>query len=154
MVPGRFDRIFHLTWVLVDRQLLITKGSHRSNCLSSSSRYDSKCSSSAGPHDVLHSVSNRIFVPVLHSVLCAEGILRCLCYHILAELRSLDHQLQTTSILERGLETAAPTQTGLTALQTFDWQFEGPASIYVHFTVKRFFLKKNYYSYHLLSPGI
>ncbi|KAG8122825.1 hypothetical protein E2320_018286 [Naja naja] len=82
--------------------------------------YDSKCSSSAGPHDVLHSVSNRIFVPVLYSVLCAEGILRSLCYHILAELRSLDHQLQTTSILERSLETAAPTQTGLTALQTFD----------------------------------
>ncbi|XP_044312047.1 vitamin K epoxide reductase complex subunit 1-like protein 1 isoform X2 [Varanus komodoensis] len=90
------------------------------------SRYDSKCGSSASPHDVLHSICNRILVPGLHSVLCAEGILRCLCHHLLAELHSLYHQLQTTGLLERSLETATATQAGLAPLRTLDRQSEDP----------------------------
>ncbi|XP_075374451.1 vitamin K epoxide reductase complex subunit 1-like protein 1 isoform X1 [Mycteria americana] len=76
--------------------------------------YDSKCSSSSNPHDILHSVCSRVIVLGIHSVLRAEGILHCLRHHIFAELHSLYHQLQTTSLFERGLETATPTQTGIT----------------------------------------
>ncbi|XP_036265382.1 vitamin K epoxide reductase complex subunit 1-like protein 1 isoform X3 [Pipistrellus kuhlii] len=79
------------------------------------SRHDSKCSCSFNPHDILHRVCSRVFVPGLHSVLCAEGVLHHLCYHIHAELHSSYHQLQTTSLLERGLETATAAQAGLTA---------------------------------------
>ncbi|XP_033027381.1 vitamin K epoxide reductase complex subunit 1-like protein 1 isoform X2 [Lacerta agilis] len=78
------------------------------------SRYDGKCGSGASPHDVFHSVGNRILVPGLHSVLCPEGILHYLRCHVLAELHSPYHQLQTTSLLERSLEAATPAQTGLT----------------------------------------
>lgn len=82
--------------------------------------YDSKCSSSSNPHDILHSVCSRVFVLGVHSVLRAEGILHCLRHHIFAELHSLYHQLQTTSLFERGLETATPTQTGIAPVRTYD----------------------------------
>lgn len=77
--------------------------------------HDSKCSCSFNPHDILHRVCGRVFVPGLHSVLCAEGVLHHLRHHIRAELHSSYHQLQTISLLERGLETATAAQAGLTA---------------------------------------
>nr|XP_034994653.1 vitamin K epoxide reductase complex subunit 1-like protein 1 isoform X1 [Zootoca vivipara] len=83
-------------------------------CSTNVTWYDGKCGSGASPHDVFHSVGNRILVPGLHSVLCPEGILHYLRCHVLAELHSLYHQLQTTSLLERSLEAATPAQTGLT----------------------------------------
>lgn len=83
--------------------------------LSFSCRHDSKRSRSSGPHDVLHRVSHRVSVPGLHSVLCAKGVLHHLRHHVCTELHPSHHQLQTASLLERGLETAAAAQAGLTA---------------------------------------
>ncbi|XP_054108442.2 vitamin K epoxide reductase complex subunit 1-like protein 1 isoform X1 [Callithrix jacchus] len=77
--------------------------------------HDSKCRRGVGPHDVLHRVGRGVPVPGLHSVLCAEGVLHHLCHHVRAELHSPHRQLQTTSLLERGLETAAAAQAGLTS---------------------------------------
>ncbi|PNJ04928.1 VKORC1L1 isoform 2 [Pongo abelii] len=77
------------------------------------SRHDSKRRGSFDPHDVLHHVSPGVPVPGLHSVLCAEGVLHHLHRHVRAELPSSRCQLQTTSLLERGLEAAAATQAGL-----------------------------------------
>ncbi|XP_060261846.1 vitamin K epoxide reductase complex subunit 1-like protein 1 isoform X2 [Ovis aries] len=79
------------------------------------SRPDSECGCSFNPHDVLHHVRSGVFVPGLHPVLCAEGVLHHLHHHICAELHSSYHQLQTTSLLERSLETATAAQAGLTA---------------------------------------
>uniref|UniRef100_A0AC11EPT0 Vitamin K epoxide reductase complex subunit 1 like 1 n=1 Tax=Ovis aries TaxID=9940 RepID=A0AC11EPT0_SHEEP len=76
---------------------------------------DSECGCSFNPHDVLHHVRSGVFVPGLHPVLCAEGVLHHLHHHICAELHSSYHQLQTTSLLERSLETATAAQAGLTA---------------------------------------
>ena len=81
----------------------------------SSCRPDSKCSRSFNPHDVLHHVRSGVSLPGLHPLLCAEGILHHLRHHICAELHSSYHQLQTTSLLERSLETATAAQAGLTA---------------------------------------
>nr|XP_017453907.1 vitamin K epoxide reductase complex subunit 1-like protein 1 isoform X2 [Rattus norvegicus] len=64
------------------------------------SRHDSQRSCSSGPHDLLHRVRGGVFVPGLHSVLCAEGVLHHLRHHICAELPSPHHQLQTTGLLE------------------------------------------------------
>lgn len=76
---------------------------------------DSECGCSFNPHDILHHVRSGVFVPGLHPVLCAEGVLHHLRHHICAELHSSYHQLQTTSLLERSLETATAAQAGLTA---------------------------------------
>ena len=97
--------------------------------VSFSCRPDSKCSCSFNPHDVLHHVCSGVFVPGLHPVLCAEGVLHNLRHHIRAELHSSYHQLQTTSLLEWGLETATAAQAGLTTWQTLNWQSEVPFSI-------------------------
>ncbi|XP_025130970.1 vitamin K epoxide reductase complex subunit 1-like protein 1 isoform X1 [Bos indicus] len=78
-------------------------------------RPDSECGCSFNPHDILHHVRSGVFVPGLHPVLCAEGVLHHLRHHICAELHSSYHQLQTTSLLERSLETATAAQAGLTA---------------------------------------
>ncbi|KAI2546048.1 VKORC1L1 isoform 2 [Pan troglodytes] len=78
------------------------------------SRHDSKRCGGFDPHDVLHHVGRGVPVPGLHSVLCAEGVLHHLHRHVRAELPSSHYQLQTTSLLERGLEAAAATQAGLT----------------------------------------
>ncbi|XP_005080394.1 vitamin K epoxide reductase complex subunit 1-like protein 1 isoform X2 [Mesocricetus auratus] len=64
------------------------------------SRHDSQRSCSSCPHDLLHRICGGVFVPGLHSVLCAEGVLHHLRHHIRAELHSPHHQLQTTSLLE------------------------------------------------------
>ncbi|XP_052611522.1 vitamin K epoxide reductase complex subunit 1-like protein 1 isoform X3 [Peromyscus californicus insignis] len=64
------------------------------------SRHDGQCSCGPCPHDLLHRVRGGLFVPGLHSVLCAEGVLHHLRHHIRAELHSPHHQLQTTSLLE------------------------------------------------------
>lgn len=68
--------------------------------VSLSCRHDGQCSCSSCPHDLLHRVCFGVFVPGLHSVLCAEGVLHHLRHHICAELHSPHHQLQTTSLLE------------------------------------------------------
>ncbi|XP_064231683.1 vitamin K epoxide reductase complex subunit 1-like protein 1 isoform X2 [Aotus nancymaae] len=83
------------------------------------SRHDSKCRRGFDPHDILHHVGRGIPVPGLHSVLRAEGVLHHLCHHVCAELHSSHYQLQTTSLLERGLETAAAAQAGLTLHRLF-----------------------------------
>ncbi|NP_001001327.1 vitamin K epoxide reductase complex subunit 1-like protein 1 isoform 2 [Mus musculus] len=64
------------------------------------SRHDSQRSCSSGPHDLLHCVCGGLFVPGLHSVLCAERVLHHLRHHICAELPPPHHQLQTTSLFE------------------------------------------------------
>ncbi|XP_052024766.1 vitamin K epoxide reductase complex subunit 1-like protein 1 isoform X3 [Apodemus sylvaticus] len=64
------------------------------------SRPDSQRSCSSGPHELLHCVCGGLFVPGLHSVLCAEGVLHHLRHHICAELPPPHHQLQTTSLFE------------------------------------------------------
>ncbi|XP_042544028.1 vitamin K epoxide reductase complex subunit 1-like protein 1 isoform X2 [Dipodomys merriami] len=64
------------------------------------SRNDSQRRCSSDPHDILHCVCRGFFVPGLHSVLCAEGVLHHLRHHICAELHPSYHQLQTTSLLE------------------------------------------------------
>ncbi|XP_017725059.1 PREDICTED: LOW QUALITY PROTEIN: vitamin K epoxide reductase complex subunit 1-like protein 1, partial [Rhinopithecus bieti] len=74
---------------------------------------DSKHRGGFDPHDVLHHVGHGVPVPGLHSVLCAEGVLHHLRRHVHAELPSSQYQLQTTSLLERGLEAAAAAQAGL-----------------------------------------
>ena len=62
--------------------------------------HDSQRSCSSGPHDLLHCVCGGLFVPGLHSVLCAERVLHHLRHHICAELPPPHHQLQTTSLFE------------------------------------------------------
>ncbi|XP_045427201.1 vitamin K epoxide reductase complex subunit 1-like protein 1 isoform X1 [Pipistrellus kuhlii] len=104
------NSVFGLIFYILQLLLGLTEPSVSFSC-----RHDSKCSCSFNPHDILHRVCSRVFVPGLHSVLCAEGVLHHLCYHIHAELHSSYHQLQTTSLLERGLETATAAQAGLTA---------------------------------------
>ncbi|XP_038201110.1 vitamin K epoxide reductase complex subunit 1-like protein 1 isoform X2 [Arvicola amphibius] len=64
------------------------------------SRHDGQRSCSSCSHDLLHRVRGGVFVPGLHSVLCAEGVLHHLRHHLCAELHSPHHQLQTTSLLE------------------------------------------------------
>lgn len=76
--------------------------------------HDSKRRGGFDPHDVLHHVGRGVPVPGLHSVLCVEGVLHHLRRHVRAELPSSHYQLQTTSLLERGLEAAAAAQAGLT----------------------------------------
>ncbi|XP_062036951.1 vitamin K epoxide reductase complex subunit 1-like protein 1 isoform X2 [Lepus europaeus] len=78
------------------------------------SRPHSKRRGGFDPHDILHRVCRGVLVPGLHSVLCAEGVLHHLRHHVRAELHSSYHQLQTTGLLERGLEAAAAAQAGLT----------------------------------------
>lgn len=107
--------------------------------VSFSCRHDSKCSCSINPHDILHRVCGRLFVPGLHSVLCAEGVLHHLRVHLRAELHSSYHQLQTTSLLEWGLETAAAAQAGLTTWQTLTWQSEVPFPLSLFCSIFLFF---------------
>ncbi|XP_047388957.1 vitamin K epoxide reductase complex subunit 1-like protein 1 isoform X2 [Sciurus carolinensis] len=78
------------------------------------SRPDSERSRSSDPHDVLHRVCGGVRVPGLHPVLCAQRVLHHLRHHVRAELHPSHRQLQTTSLLERGLETASAAQAGLT----------------------------------------
>lgn len=68
--------------------------------VSLSCRHDGQRSCSSCSHDLLHRVRGGVFVPGLHSVLCAEGVLHHLRHHICAELHPPHHQLQTTSLLE------------------------------------------------------
>ena len=110
-----------------------------------SCRPDSECGCSFNPHDILHHVRSGVFVPGLHPVLCAEGVLHHLHHHICAELHSSYHQLQTTSLLERSLETATAAQAGLTAWRTL-WQSEVPFSI--KFILQQFGFFFNYYYYY------
>ena len=55
---------------------------------------------SADAAPILHYVCGGLFVPGLHSVLCAERVLHHLRHHICAELPPPHHQLQTTSLFE------------------------------------------------------
>ncbi|XP_069899885.1 vitamin K epoxide reductase complex subunit 1-like protein 1 isoform X2 [Globicephala melas] len=88
------NSVFGLIFYILQLLLVVASGGH------SSLRPDSKCSCSFNPHDILHHVCSGVFVPGLHPVLCAEGVLHNLRHHICAELHSSYHQLQTTSLLE------------------------------------------------------
>ncbi|XP_061658818.1 vitamin K epoxide reductase complex subunit 1-like protein 1 isoform X2 [Syngnathoides biaculeatus] len=78
-----------------------------------SSRNDCECNGCPHSHDDIHFVCNGLAVPGLHPLLRPKGLVHHLHYHVRAELHSLYPQLQTTGILERGLEAAAPGQAGL-----------------------------------------
>ncbi|XP_056140397.1 vitamin K epoxide reductase complex subunit 1-like protein 1 isoform X2 [Lampris incognitus] len=78
-----------------------------------SSRNDRQRDGGPFPHDDVHPVGGGLALPGLHPLLCPEGLLHHLHHHIRAELHPLYPQLQAASLLERGLEAAAPSQTGL-----------------------------------------